>query len=285
MFVRHDLWEILDAQPVLRRVDRPDLGDVIDRAHGRGRLARVLPGIFTLPERSGDFTIRVAAAAAADPNLTFVRRTAARLTWWPELPVDEVQAAGRKRRPATGFRFEARSVPTELRHPASGAYVSCAELSTLELSDELGGSAIDEALRRRVVSLGSLTDALELMPCRAGNVERARLLRESRHEPWSELERDAHVRLRRARITGWRANLAVVIAGERFFLDAAFPGLRLALEFDGWQFHRSYESFVNDRRRDVLLALAGWTVLRFTAATIGEMADQVRESLRMLSRG
>ena len=77
----------------------------------------------------------------------------------------------------------------------------------------------------------------------------------------------------------------MVIDEERFYLDIAFPRLRLAVELDGWQLHKSHDSFVGDRRRDVLLALAGWTVLHFTAVSIDEMTGQVREALAMLARG
>lgn len=278
--MRHELQEIINNDAIIRRELYPALGDAIDRAHKRGDITRVLPGVFTSPEQAAAFEIRTAAIAAVDPNLTFVRDTAARLSWWPELTVEKVQVASTRRRPAQGYAFEARKIPADLRQWNGEVFISTPEHSVLELTDTMGGAVIDEALRREAVTLASLWEALAAMPARAGNAARARLLHESRDEPWSELERDAHVRLRKARITGWKANLEVMIESERFFIDVALPGHRLALEFDGWQFHKDHEAFVHDRRRDVLLTLAGWTVLRFTAATMDDMVDRVREALK-----
>jgi len=283
--MRDALQEILNHEAIIVRSRHAALEDCIDRAHKSGELTRVVPGVFASPEHAATFQVRTAAIAAVEPNLTFVRHTAARLTWWPELEVDAVQVATTKRRPVKGFSFETRKVPAGLRQWIDGAFISTPEHSVLELTDALGGAVIDEALRRGVVTTESLSDALAAMPARAGNTQRAHLVRESRDEPWSELERDAHVRLRSARITGWRTNAEVVIDEERFYLDIAFPRLRLAVELDGWQLHKSHDSFVGDRRRDVLLALAGWTVLHFTAVSIDEMTGQVREALAMLARG
>ena len=283
--MRDALQEILKHEAIIVRSRHSALEDAIDRAHKSGELARVIPGVFASAELAATFKVRTAAIAAVEPNLTFVRHTAARLTWWPELEVDSVQVATTKRRPVKGFSFEARKVPSDLRKWIDGAFISTPEHSVLELTDSLGGAVIDEALRRGVVTAESLSNALGAMPARAGNISRAHLVRESRDEPWSELERDAHVRLRSARITGWRTNVEVVIKGEKFYIDVAFPGLRLAVELDGWQFHKGHESFVSDRRRDVLLTLAGWTVLHFTAESIDEMAGQVREALSMLACG
>lgn len=78
-----------------------------------------------------------------------MRHTAARMTWWPELAVESVQVASTKRRPMPGFTFETRTVPAGLRRWADGAFISTPEHSTLELTDSMGGTAIDEALRAR----------------------------------------------------------------------------------------------------------------------------------------
>jgi len=56
----------------------------------------------------------------------------------------------------------------------------------------------------------------------------------------------------------------------------------LALEFDGWEFHRSLDSFIADRHRDVQLTLAGWTVLRFTDSTMETMPSSVSAMIRQL---
>lgn len=50
-------------------------------------------------------------------------------------------------------------------------------------------------------------------------------------------------------------------------VDLAWPGHRVAVEFDG-DVHRERDVFVNDLRRQNGLVLADWTVLRFTSADV-----------------
>jgi REase_MTES_1575 len=52
------------------------------------------------------------------------------------------------------------------------------------------------------------------------------------------------------------------IEGEE--VDFVWRDARLIVEVDGYAYHRSPSSFERDRERDVMLALAGWRVLRFT---------------------
>lgn len=122
---------------------------------------------------------------------------------------------------------------------------------------------------------------------RLGNPQRRRLLLDSRDEPWSVPERRFHRLLRDAGITGWRANLPVRIGDARCYLDVAFELVLLAIEIDGRLYHSAPEAFELDRRRQNLLVLNGWHVLRFTWRMIEEHPDQVivavRDALEMLS--
>ena len=52
------------------------------------------------------------------------------------------------------------------------------------------------------------------------------------------------------------------IEGEE--VDFAWRDARLIVEVDGYAYHRSPSAFETDRERDVVLAVAGWQVLRFT---------------------
>lgn len=56
------------------------------------------------------------------------------------------------------------------------------------------------------------------------------------------------------------------------------------MEFDGWEFHRDYEQFVADRRRDAELVHRGWTVLRFTAASMGTLIEIAKPVMARLRR-
>jgi very-short-patch-repair endonuclease len=63
-------------------------------------------------------------------------------------------------------------------------------------------------------------------------------------------------------------------------VDAHWPHARLAVEVDGRLYHRSAAAIEADRRREAALAIAGWTVLRFSDHQIAEAPDQVSAALR-----
>lgn len=54
---------------------------------------------------------------------------------------------------------------------------------------------------------------------------------------------------------------------EDYRLDLAYPGVLLAIEYDGGD-HRKPERAIRDLRREAVLTRLGWTVLRFDAATV-----------------
>jgi very-short-patch-repair endonuclease len=65
-------------------------------------------------------------------------------------------------------------------------------------------------------------------------------------------------------------------------VDAVWPEQRLAVELDGWAYHRDRAAFEEDRLRSARLAEAGWTPVRFTHAQVVERPRQVAGTLRAL---
>ena len=66
--------------------------------------------------------------------------------------------------------------------------------------------------------------------------------------------------LRRARVTGFEANART----HGYEVDFLWREQRLVLEVDGYAFHSSRRSFELDRRRDQVMAAAGFRVTRAT---------------------
>src|SRR5262249_18019503 len=56
-----------------------------------------------------------------------------------------------------------------------------------------------------------------------------------------------------------------VVNGRTYYLDLAYPSVKLDIEVDGFEFHRTRVSFDSDRVRQNDLVSADWTVLRFTS--------------------
>ena len=99
-------------------------------------------------------------------------------------------------------------------------------LTAVDLADtRRGAAAIDEALRTGAATLAEMWSVFNALPCRDGNRQRTKLLHESRHEPWSELEREAHRLLEEAGIEGWVTNASVL----GHFVDILFEAERDAV--------------------------------------------------------
>lgn len=239
----------------------------------KGELVTVFAGIAVLAGRENDLATRALAAMCRDPDAVITGTAGAALTWWPELarPGMEIEVTCRaKHVTTTGFRWIRWSIPSDMVLQRGPLRFTTPAFSAMDLTATLGGRAIDEALRRGVAILSDLQDAFHAMRHRQHNRERAVLLADSRDCPWSEPERLAHRLLRNARIHGWRANERVVLGGTVMFLDIAFTSLKLAVEIDGPSYHSSREAVERDRRRDLILTLAGWKVVRFSASMVAE---------------
>jgi very-short-patch-repair endonuclease len=121
---------------------------------------------------------------------------------------------------------------------------------------------IAEARASRLIRPGELEAAVDRAGrCRGAAQTRAFLVAEG--EPGitrSGGERLLRRRLRQARLAQPLSN-AKVVGCE---VDFLWRDEKLVVEFDSWQFHGHRRAFESDRRKDVILAGAGYQVLRFT---------------------
>lgn len=265
------------ADGVVAAREHPHLSRCLNSCAFRGELIRLLPGVYAKPDHH-DLDARLQAVCAYGEPLVITRRAAAWLTWWPELDLGDIidVASPTEIKTGVGYRFEQRLVRPDLTTRCFGLRVTVPELTVLDLIDDLGAVAIDEALRRRAVTLPRLLRALRLTPGRRGNQLRRELLEDSRDEPWSPLERRAHRLLRAGGIEGWFTNYRIDIGTDTFLLDVALPQVRLGLEFDGARFHDTDDAFHLDRRKDRALSRAGWQIVRFTSQGLDDLVDTVR---------
>ena len=68
------------------------------------------------------------------------------------------------------------------------------------------------------------------------------------------------------------------IAGHR--CDAVFEDAKLIVECDGWQFHKSRQSFESDRDRDADTLEAGYATIRLTKRRLRDHPDREQTRLR-----
>lgn len=129
---------------------------------------------------------------------------------------------------------------------------------------------LDDGLRRRVLRLDQLrrcADRLVSAPGRRLAVVQELLV--ERLPGYDPGESDLETRVLRLIV---RNGLPVPVqqhrvrvAGRTFRIDLAYPDVRLAIELDGWEFHRTRTAFDQDRSRANALVAGGWTVVRFTS--------------------
>ena len=76
----------------------------------------------------------------------------------------------------------------------------------------------------------------------------------------------------------------VRIGGAEYRLDLGYPDLRIAIEYDSWEFHAPRSSFDHDRARQNPFEVREWIVLRYTSASKRAVViEEVREALRVRS--
>jgi very-short-patch-repair endonuclease len=138
---------------------------------------------------------------------------------------------------------------------------------------------LDRAFQQNWLTRQDIERRLDEQAGRWGNRQLARLLRESKPGAEAESERRGQKLLDQAGITGWIGNLPIVLAGEGFRIDIAFPAHKLAVEIDGWAFHRSRARRDRDNRKANLLTKAGWRVLTFSWEDVNERPDYYLDSI------
>ncbi len=151
--------------------------------------------------------------------------------------------------------------------------------------------AVDEALRRKIVRLGDIVAVAELLEGR-GRL-RCTVMREilehrrPGYEPGdSDPERRIAELLVRAGLPEPTRQHRVEIGGRRFRIDLCYPEFKIAIEYDGWEWHSGRRAFDEDRARANQLVVLGFAVLRFTSkSTEQSIVDTVSAAIERASRG
>jgi very-short-patch-repair endonuclease len=149
--------------------------------------------------------------------------------------------------------------------------------------------AVDEALRRKLVSLRSLARVAKPLDHRGRR--RSTVMRDilERRLPGYEPGESAPERriadlLVRSGLPAPKLQHRVSVGGRRLRIDLAYPDAGIAIEYDGWSVHSSRSAFDHDRTRANDLVLLGMKVLRFTSASSDQqIVDTVTAALTRAS--
>lgn len=246
------------------------IGHVVDHRLRTGVLTRIHQGVYRVGPVASPWMREMAAVLACGPDAVLSRGSAA--GFWEVAPPPSaeepvhVSVPRRIRGPGRGVRVHFATFHPNEWTARSGIRVTGVVRTLLDLAAHRPALEVDAVLARAeargLVTFDDLEAVLKKHTNRAGNrMLRAALGRLG--EPTltrSEAERRFRQLLRKAEVPPPRVN-AVVHGLE---VDFSWPGHRVAVEIDGFEFHGGRPAFERDRERDAILTAADWKVLRVT---------------------
>jgi predicted transcriptional regulator of viral defense system len=240
-----------------------------------GRLIRIHRGVYAVGH--GRLTQRgrwMAAVLAYGSQAHLSHRSSAALHGLrpDNRPKIDVTVAGPSARSRPGIDVH-RSITLEPVDLTTIDGIPCTSLARTLLdlaevvSERAVEKAIDEAEVLRTFDLRAVEDVLSRAAGRRGAAVLRRVLADYDGPTMTdrELEERFFGLCRRASVPQPEVNGWVSLDdGVAYKVDFLWRAERLGVETDGWGSHGTRQAFENDRRRDRLLTLAGWTVVRFT---------------------
>jgi REase_MTES_1575 len=276
----HDLLELLGPA---RAASTASLStEVTPRTIGRwlasGKLVRLHPGWVTVPALAQDWNVRAYAATGyAGGPLSHMSALAVHGVVDHEVTrLDVTVAIDCRVRTSRWLRIHrahrrpalvvARGLPaTTIARSVVDTWGAAHRAAAVRGFDSVARGALLRATRERRVRPEEVAAEVSRRPNLPGRSELLELLRLITGGSQSELEIFGvrHL-LSIPGLPAPRQQHRVLLPDGPVFLDAAWPGVKLAVELDGAAFHGSPEARERDLRRDAALAALGWLVLRFS---------------------
>ena len=255
--------------------------DMLKRALANGRLHRVHHGVFAVGHVPTTKHARwMAAVLACGPGAVLSHRSAAAL--WrireAETARTEVTIAPGSGRRRPGIVIHRSPLPPEHMTTRDGIPATTPDRTLIDLSRQIHPDELARALRetfhRRLITLPSLQRALDHRPSRP-LTRQIQAFADTR----SHLEDDFMRLLDRHGIPRPLTQQRV----ETYVVDFLWPEDRLVVETDGWESHGTRMAFERDRAQTNALQLAGYTVLRLTAADVRRRGRRTAALIRQAS--
>jgi hypothetical protein len=253
-----------------------------------GRLHRIHHGVYAVghPVLKTEGHL-LAAVLACGPDAVLSHRSAAGL--WGLRPNNrtriELTTPTRAGRTRAGLQVHAGALHPDDRATVDRIATTSIPRTLLDLAEVIDRRGLERACDRadqlRLLDMRALGATLSRANGRRGAAKLGAIFTgyavgESRTR--TELE---HILLGLCADAGLETPLVNSIV-EGIEVDFAWPGRRLVAETDGRETHATRRAFEEDRRRDQLLMLAGWRVVRFTWRQVVETPTDVERTLASL---
>lgn len=259
-----------------------------------GAWVRMHRGVYRIAAAPQTWKQAVLAAVLAAGGRAVASSSTAAALWELEAfapgPLEVTAPRGRRPRLA-GVRVHETLDPLSADTARIGPIpVTTVERTLVDLAGRVPGqrleAALDDALRRGLVSLPALLDRLEQPRHGVSGVGTLRRMAHTRSGvplAGSTLERRLLDLLRRASLPDPERQAPILAGDVVAYADVAYRDARLVIEVDGYRFHSGRTAWERDSARQNALVLQGWTVLRYSADDIahrpGAVAGEVRACL------
>jgi predicted transcriptional regulator of viral defense system len=181
--------------------------------------------------------------------------------------------------------LDPRDVIEEQRIPCTSVARTIFDLADEDGDERATQRDIDRAEELRIFDLTEIQRVLALGQRRRGARVVATVLAQATQPAITknELEERMFAICENAGLPRPRVNFPIVLRdGIHVEADFAWPELKLIVETDGWETHRTRRAFTSDRQRDRKLAVEGWVVHRFTWYEIAYEPEKVAAELAAL---
>jgi predicted transcriptional regulator of viral defense system len=255
-----------------------------------GRLTRIHRGVYAVGHARLTQRGRwMAAVLAYGPKARLSHRSSAALHGIrpDNRPKIDVTFAGPSARSRPGIDVH-RSTTLEPADLATIDGIPCTSLARtlLDLAEVVSERAVERAINEaevlRTFDLRAVEEVLSRAAGRRGAAVLNRVLADYDGPTMTdrELEERFFGLCRQASVPQPEVNGWVSLEkGIAYKVDFLWRAERLGIETDGWGSHGTRQAFESDRRRDRLLSLAGWTVVRFTWRDVERRPLEVTETL------
>lgn len=239
-----------------------------------GGWAQVYYGVYRLAGTPATAQLRTTAAGLSmQQPVVACLHTAAELHGFDVCGADDTHVIGtdgRRQRPGLVVHSAALDAQDVCRY--TGVPATTAERTAVDLARTLprldGLAVLDAALRTGMVSRRKLQGELARHYGRRGIVAARELVALADARAESPMESRSRLRCLDGGLPAPELQIEVRASGHRYRLDLGWSVQKVALEYDGLEYHGSHASLRHDRERHNWLTAQGWTMIYATARQI-----------------